>query len=79
MTQYSRISNHIWVSVLIIVSAIMLFPFILMLSTSLKNMAELQQPVFSIIPDVLRFSNYPKAMVRGNWGLYFCSAVVEFP
>lgn len=75
MTQYNKMSNYIWVTVLIIVSAIMLFPFILMLSTSLKNMAELQRPIFSIIPDVLRFSNYPKAMVRGNWGLYFWNTI----
>jgi multiple sugar transport system permease protein len=53
----------------------MIFPFILMLSTSLKNMAELQRPVFSIIPDVLRFDNYPKAMARGNWGLYFWNSI----
>ena len=75
MTHYSKISNHIWVAVLIIISAIMLFPFVLMLSTSLKNMAELQRPVFSIIPDVLRFANYPKAMARGNWGLYFWNSI----
>jgi multiple sugar transport system permease protein len=61
--------------VLIIISAIMLFPFILMLSTSLKNMAELQRPVFSILPDILRFDNYPKAMARGNWGLYFWNSI----
>jgi len=32
-------------------------------------------PVFSIIPDVLRFENYPKAMARGNWGRYFWNSI----
>lgn len=75
MPQYSKIANYIWVAVLIAISFIMIFPFILMLSTSLKNMAELQRPVFSIIPDVLRFENYPKAMARGNWALYFWNSI----
>ena len=75
MTTYSKTSNAFWVVVLALISIIMLFPFILMLSTSLKNMAELQKPVFSIIPDVLRFDNYPKAMARGNWGLYFWNSI----
>jgi multiple sugar transport system permease protein len=75
MPQYSKIANYFWVAVLIVISFIMIFPFILMLSTSLKNMAELQRPVFSIIPDVLRFENYPKAMARGNWALYFWNSI----
>jgi multiple sugar transport system permease protein len=68
-------ANGIWVAVLIVISLVMIFPFILMLSTSLKSMAELQRPVFSIIPDVLRFDNYPRAMARGNWALYFWNSI----
>ena len=75
MPQYSRLANGIWVAVLIVISFMMIFPFLLMLSTSLKSMAELQRPVFSIIPDVLRFENYPKAMARGNWALYFWNSI----
>jgi multiple sugar transport system permease protein len=75
MTRDKKMANHIWVAVLIIISFIMIFPFILMLSTSLKNMAELQRPIFSIIPDVLRFENYPKAMARGSWGIYFWNSL----
>jgi multiple sugar transport system permease protein len=75
MPQYSRLANGILVAVLIVISFLMIFPFILMLSTSLKSMAELQRPVFSIIPDVLRFENYPKAMARGNWALYFWNSI----
>jgi len=75
MPQYSRLANSILVAVLIVISFLMIFPFILMLSTSLKSMAELQRPVFSIIPDVLRFENYPKAMARGNWALYFWNSI----
>jgi multiple sugar transport system permease protein len=75
MPQYSRIANGIWVAVLIVISFLMIFPFILMLSTSLKSMAELQRPVFSIIPDVLHFENYPKAMARGDWALYFWNSI----
>lgn len=75
MQRYSRIANRFWVAVLIGISFVMIFPFILMLSTSLKNMAELQRPVFSIIPDVLRFDNYPKAMARGDWALYFWNSI----
>lgn len=75
MPQYSRLANSILVAVLVVISFLMVFPFILMLSTSLKSMAELQRPVFSIIPEALRFENYPKAMARGDWALYFWNSI----
>jgi multiple sugar transport system permease protein len=57
--------------VMFIFSALMLLPFILMLSTSLKTEAELLEPVFRIIPKHFAFANYITAMQRGDWPLYF--------
>jgi multiple sugar transport system permease protein len=61
-----------WISMLMFVlSLLMLFPFLLMLSTSLKTMAEVQSPYFIFIPKQFMFSNYVDAMTRGNWARYF--------
>jgi multiple sugar transport system permease protein len=57
-------------------SLIMLFPFILMLSTSLKTDAELLNPGFRMIPKVWMFENYKIAMRMGNWPLYFWNSFV---
>ncbi|HUZ18641.1 MAG TPA: carbohydrate ABC transporter permease [Spirochaetia bacterium] len=57
-----------------IVSLVMLFPFIVMVLTSLKTMAEIQSPVFKLLPKVPQFSNYYTAMTQGAWGRYFLNS-----
>jgi multiple sugar transport system permease protein len=62
--------------VMFILSALMLLPFILMLSTSLKTEAELLEPTFRLIPKHFAFANYVTAMRSGNWPLYFWNSFV---
>ncbi|MDD9268203.1 carbohydrate ABC transporter permease [Paenibacillus sp. GCM10023248] len=56
---------------MLIVSLIMLFPFVLMAVTSLKTMGEIQSPTFSFIPKEWLFENFAIAMSRGDWLQYF--------
>ncbi|MFS0724942.1 carbohydrate ABC transporter permease [Paenibacillus sp. 1P07SE] len=63
-------------AVLLILSLIMLAPFALMISTSLKTLGEIQSPVFSFFPREWRFDNYLTAMSSGNWLLYFYNSLV---
>jgi multiple sugar transport system permease protein len=61
-----------WISaIMFIMSLVMLFPFFLMVTTSLKTMAEIQSSTFTVFPKCLNFINYVKAMGHGDWGLYF--------
>nr|WP_217597591.1 carbohydrate ABC transporter permease [Cohnella sp. GbtcB17] len=54
----------------------MLFPFLLMIVTSLKTMGEIQSPTFSFIPKKWLFENYALAMSRGDWLRYFYNSFV---
>ena len=54
-----------------ILSFLVLFPFIIMLLTSLKTMAEIQNPEFHLFPKTPRFENYVRAMTTGNWVMSF--------
>ena len=49
----------------------MLFPFFLMIITSLKTMDEIFSPQFIWIPERPDWANYIEAFQRGNWGIYF--------
>jgi multiple sugar transport system permease protein len=55
----------------LVLSFIMLVPFIVMLVTSLKTSAETYETVFTWIPRSWQFSNYPKALKMGDWGRWF--------
>ncbi len=59
-----------------ILSLVMLFPFFLMVMTSLKTMAEIQNSTFVLIPKHFNFINYYDAMLRGNWGRYFFNSLL---
>ncbi|HUX51426.1 MAG TPA: carbohydrate ABC transporter permease [Spirochaetia bacterium] len=54
-----------------LISIAMIFPFLVMLLTSLKQMKEILSPQFVVVPHKLMWSNYLDAMLRGNWALYF--------
>ena len=45
---------------------VMIYPFLVMVSTSLKSMKEIRAIEFSLIPKTAMFSNYAQAMSRGN-------------
>jgi len=67
-----NLTQKIIVSVLIgIICIIMIYPFLVMVSTSLKSMKEIRAIEFSLIPKQVMFSNYAQAMLRGNWARYF--------
>lgn len=57
--------------VLLLLSLVMLFPFFLMILTSLKTMDDILSPRFVWFPEKLDWSNYTEALQRGNWGRYF--------
>jgi len=50
---------------------IVVFPFFIMVSTSLQTKNEIFSPTSDLIPDQLLFSNYVEAMQHGNWLRYF--------
>jgi multiple sugar transport system permease protein len=62
--------------IMMIVSLIILFPFLLMLITSVKTMAEVEAPTFIFFPQHIVWANYVEAMSRGNWGRYFFNSAL---
>ncbi|MCX7788178.1 MAG: carbohydrate ABC transporter permease [Spirochaetes bacterium] len=64
------------IGVMISASFLMLAPFFLMLTTSLKSSAELKSIGFSIFPKEISFANYLVAMQRGKWVRYFYNSFV---
>jgi multiple sugar transport system permease protein len=63
--------NYLISAVMILLSLLMLFPFFLMVMTSLKTMAEIQSTVFTFFPKHWHWINYVEAMTRGDWVRYF--------
>jgi len=61
---------------IVLLSAIVAMPFVLMLLSSFKTMAEIQSPVFRILPKSFSFNNYIEAMNQGNWSRYFTNSLV---
>lgn len=51
-------------------------PFLIMLVTSLKTMAEIQSPAFQLLPEKFLFANYAEAMSQGNWPRYFMNSTL---
>lgn len=69
-----KINNLSKIIVTLLIGAscvIMFYPFLVMLSTSLKSMKEVYATEFVLLPEKLLFSNYLAAMQRGNWVRYF--------
>ena len=60
---------------LLILSLIMLVPFIMMISTSLKTAEEINSSAFNLLPAVPHFENYLRAMSSGPWPRYFFNSV----
>ncbi len=70
--QYKKV---IYSGVFFLLSLIMLMPFIVMVSTSLKSPAEINTPTVNLIPSKFMFGNYVTAMKSGNWVRWFFNSV----
>ena len=67
-----RTTSKIIVSIIIgLFCILMIYPFLIMLSTSLKTIGEIRSAEFHLIPRQFMLSNYAVAMTRGNWPRYF--------
>jgi multiple sugar transport system permease protein len=67
-----RTASKIVVSIIIgLFCILMIYPFLIMLSTSLKTIGEIRSAEFHLIPRQFMFANYAVAMTRGNWPRYF--------
>ena len=70
-TSNQKLVKTIISAVLLIISVIMISPFIIMILTSFKTMKEIRSAVFIWIPGDFSFTNYIDAMQRGDWLRYF--------
>ncbi|GKS09538.1 bicyclomycin resistance protein [Paenibacillus chitinolyticus] len=61
--------------IVLIFSLFMIFPFVLMIITSLKTMGDIMSPQFIFFPKTWVWQNYVEAMSRGNWGRYFFNSL----
>ena len=69
--------NHvIRIMAMSIASLVMLIPIIMMFMTSFKTMAEIQSPVFHLLPERFSLDNYRDAMSTGEWIVYFKNSLV---
>lgn len=69
--------NHvIWIIAMSIASLVMLIPIIMMFMTSFKTMAEIQSPVFHLLPERFSLDNYRDAMSTGKWTIYFRNSLI---
>ena len=72
MSNRRTIDTILLYAVLTIFTIITLFPFLIMLSTSLKSEDEVyMQERFSLLPSSWKFSNFVEAMRVADWGRYF--------
>jgi multiple sugar transport system permease protein len=55
---------------------LVVMPFVLMITGSLKTVTEINASRFSIFPAVPQFSNYPKAFRFRPWGLWFMNSAI---
>ena len=54
---------------------VMIFPFVIMVNTSLKTMQEIRSAEYKWIPERLQIGNYAAAMRRGTWPTYFFNSL----
>jgi multiple sugar transport system permease protein len=69
-------SKYVLSFLMLVVSILMAFPFMLMLLTALKTMPEIMSPGFIFIPERLVWGNFIEAMTRGNWPRYFLNSFI---
>ena len=66
----------VWLIGMAVVSFIMIFPIVMMISTSFKTTGEINSPVFHFLPESFNFDNYREALSTGNWGVYFRNSFI---
>lgn len=66
----------VWLVGMAVVSFIMIFPIVMMISTSFKTTGEINSPVFHFLPESFDFDNYREALSTGNWGIYFRNSFI---
>ncbi len=71
MRKYSKVFTYIFLT---IIGFIMIFPFLWMLSTSLKTGVDIYSP--SIIPKTVTFDNYVRVIENSNFLLWFKNSLV---
>ena len=71
-----KINTWIISVIMLMLSILMIAPFIFMVLGSLKTMGEIQSPTFSLLPEAFRWINYAEAMQRGNWLTYIKNSVI---
>lgn len=62
-------------AVLILLEVIMLFPIVLMLTTSVKSLGEIRSNSYSLIPQEIHLENYAEFFKSGDWGTYFYNSL----
>lgn len=74
--EQKRTARWVVQGLIIALACIFVLPFIIMIATSLKTMAEIQSPAFRLLPESFQWSNYAEAMGQGNWPRYFMNSAV---
>lgn len=74
--EQKRTARWVVQGLIIALACIFVLPFIIMIATSLKTMAEIQSPAFRLLPESFQWSNYVEAMGQGNWPRYFMNSAV---
>lgn len=69
-------TKGVWLVGMAVVSFIMIFPIVMMISTSFKTTGEINSPVFHFLPESFNFDNYREALSTGNWGVYFRNSFI---
>lgn len=76
----ARLSDRIWrgltLTMLIVMSVIMLMPFIWLVTSSLKSQTQIFQYPPQFIPDPFRWENYSKALTFKPFGLYLKNTAI---
>lgn len=76
LNKFKRYLKHI---PLILISIIWIYPFLWMISTSLKSNKEIFSSGLSLIPRSFQWNNYLRAWTNGNFSQYFLnSSIVTF-
>lgn len=67
-----------WIAALVLTSAafVWVYPFIWMVSASLKSSAEIFGGGLSLLPEVLQWENYARAWTDGNFRVYLLNTVI---
>jgi len=75
VTGRTIVTKTILLTILSFFAFLVVMPFVLMITGSLKTVAEINASSFSVFPKVPQFSNYIEAFQRRLWGRWFLNSV----